>query len=59
MRFKVPSRFRSVEGKTNKQREIKLLQRKMERSRRANNKSNYHPDMTAKKGRKIVINNDY
>ena len=37
------------------QKEIRNLQRKMERSRRSNNPENYHPDMTAKKGRKTVI----
>lgn len=35
--------------------EIRLYQRKMERSRRANNQSNYHSDFTAKKGRKTVV----
>lgn len=34
--------------------EIRLLQRKMERSKRTNNPSNYHPDFAAKKGRKTV-----
>ena len=34
--------------------EIKLLQRKMERSRRASNQGNYHPDFATKKGRKTV-----
>ncbi|MDJ0746255.1 MAG: transposase [Xenococcaceae cyanobacterium MO_167.B27] len=37
------------------QKEIIRLQRKMERSRRSNNLDNYHPNMTAKKGRKTVI----
>ena len=37
------------------QKEIRRLQRKMERSRRSNNRANYHPDMTAKKGRKTVV----
>ena len=37
------------------QKEIKCLLRKMERSRRSHNPDNYHPDMTAKKGRKIII----
>ena len=36
------------------QQEIKRLQRKMERSRRASNEDNYHPDFKLKKGRKIV-----
>ncbi len=36
------------------QQEIKLLQRKMERSRRSNNLDNYHPDFETRKGRKIV-----
>ena len=35
--------------------EIRRYQRKMERSRRANNQNNYHSDFKAKKGRKIVI----
>ena len=34
--------------------EIKCYQRKMERSRRANNQDNYHPDFAAKKGRKTI-----
>ena len=34
--------------------EIEFLQRKMERSRRANNPNNYHPDFKAKRGRKLV-----
>ncbi len=37
------------------QKEIRRLQRKMERSRRSNNPTNYHPDVTAKKGRKTVV----
>ena len=37
------------------QKEITRLQRKMERSRRSNNPNNYYPNMTAKKGRKVVI----
>jgi hypothetical protein len=36
------------------EREIKALQRKMERSRRANNPDNYEPDFKGKKGRKTV-----
>ncbi len=36
------------------QREIQRLQRQMERSRRANNQKNYHPNFFAQKGRKIV-----
>ncbi|MGL4879852.1 MAG: RNA-guided endonuclease TnpB family protein, partial [Waterburya sp.] len=36
------------------QKEIKRLQRQMERSRRNNNPSNYYPDFKAKKGRKVV-----
>lgn len=36
------------------EREIKALQRKMERSRRANNPGNYEPDFSSKKGRKVV-----
>jgi putative transposase len=36
------------------QREIKRLQRQMERSRRNNNSDNYHPNFAAKKGRKII-----
>lgn len=35
--------------------EIKTLQRKMERSRRANNPDNYHPDTEGRRGRKSVI----
>ena len=34
--------------------EIRRYQRKMERSRRANNQDNYHPDFAAKKRRKII-----
>lgn len=34
--------------------EIRCYQRKMERSRRANNQDNYHPNFAAKKGRKTV-----
>ena len=37
------------------QQEICCLQRKLERSRRANNKENYYPDFEAKVGRKVVI----
>ena len=37
------------------QREIRRLQRKIERSRRVNNPDNYHPNFEAKKGRKTVI----
>ena len=37
------------------QKQIRCLQRKMERSRRSNNPDNYHPLFEAKKGRKIVI----
>ncbi|MEN9871139.1 MAG: hypothetical protein RLZZ171_2127 [Cyanobacteriota bacterium] len=36
------------------QREIKRLQRQMERSKRNNNQDNYHSDFAAKKGRKIT-----
>lgn len=36
------------------QREIAVLQRKMERSKRANNPENYHPDFEGRKGRKTV-----
>jgi putative transposase len=34
--------------------EIRRYQRQMERSRRANNQDNYHPDFAAKKGRKTI-----
>ncbi len=37
------------------QKEIRRLQRKMERSKRANNKANYHPNFEAKKGRRAVV----
>ena len=37
------------------QKEIRRLQRKLERSRRRNNPANYHPDLTAQKGRKTVV----
>jgi putative transposase len=43
-----------AENVPNKQREIKRLQRKLERSRRINNPDNYHPLFEAKKGRKII-----
>ncbi len=43
-----------AEGVPAMNREIKTLQRKMERSRRANNPDNYEPDFKGKKGRKIV-----
>lgn len=36
------------------QKEIRRLQRKMERSRRKNNESNYYPDFEATRGRKTV-----
>ncbi len=36
------------------QKQVRRLQRKMERSRRRNNKSNYYPDFEAKKGRKTI-----
>lgn len=36
----------------NTQKEIRVLQRKMDRQRRANNPDNYNPDGTIKKGRK-------
>ena len=36
----------------NKQKEIRRLQRKLERQRRANNPQNYNPDGTIKKGKK-------
>ncbi len=36
------------------QKEIRRLQRKMERSRRSNNPENYHPLFETKKGRKVV-----
>jgi hypothetical protein len=37
------------------EREIATLQRQMERSRRANNPNNYHPDFEGKFGRKTVV----
>ena len=39
----------------NKQREIRRLQRKLERSRRVNNPDNYYPNFEAKCGRRTVI----
>ena len=39
----------------NFQKEITRLQRKMQRSQRANNSDNYEPDFLAKKGRKTVV----
>ncbi len=39
----------------NYQKEIRRLQRKMERSRRANNLDNYHPTFESQKGRKIIL----
>lgn len=36
------------------QREIRQLQRKIERSKRANNPSNFYPDFKAKKGRETI-----
>ncbi|GET40235.1 transposase [Microseira wollei] len=36
------------------EKEIKTLQRQMDRSRRANNPDNYHPDFEGKKGRKTI-----
>ncbi|MGK7873228.1 MAG: RNA-guided endonuclease TnpB family protein [Xenococcaceae cyanobacterium] len=43
-----------AEGVTSYQKEIRALQRKIERSRRTNNSDNYYPDFEAKKGRKNV-----
>jgi hypothetical protein len=43
-----------AEGVPTYEREIKALQRQMERSKRANNPDNYHPDFEGKRGRKIV-----
>ena len=43
-----------AEGVPTFEREIKVLQRRMERSRRANNSDNYEPDSNGKKGRKVV-----
>lgn len=43
-----------AEGVPTFEREIKALQRKMERSRRANNLDNYELDFNSKKGRKVV-----
>ena len=43
-----------AENVSSYQKEIKLLQRKMECSRRNNNPDNYHPDMTSRKGRTMV-----
>jgi len=37
---------------SNKQKEIRLLQRKLDRQRRANNPQNYNPDGTIKQGKK-------
>ena len=43
-----------AQGVPTYEREISALQRKMQRSQRANNSDNYQPDFTAKKGRKTV-----
>ena len=43
-----------AEGVPTFEREIKALQRQMERSRRANNPDNYHPDSEGKRGRKTI-----
>nr|WP_226572777.1 transposase [Microseira wollei] len=43
-----------AEGVPRCENEIRALQRKMERSRRANNTDNYEPDFKGKKGRKVV-----
>jgi len=44
-----------AEGVPTFEREIKALQRQMEKSRRANNPDNYHPDFAGKRGRKTVV----
>lgn len=44
-----------AEGVPTFEREIQVLQRRMQRSQRASNPDNYQPDFTAKKGRKTVI----
>jgi len=44
-----------AEGVPTFEREIKVLQRQLERSRRANNPDNYHPDFEGKRGRKTII----
>ena len=43
-----------AEGVPTLEREIKALQRQMERSRRANNPGNYNPDFEGKRGRKTI-----
>lgn len=43
-----------ADGVTNFERKIKILQRKMERSRRVKNPDNYHLDESGKRGRKTV-----
>jgi len=43
-----------AEGVPTFEREIKALQRQMERSRRTNNSDNYHPDFLGKRGRKTI-----
>nr|MCU0538183.1 hypothetical protein [Hydrococcus sp. Prado102] len=43
-----------AQGVPTYEREIQSLQRKMQRSRRANNSDNYQPNFTAKNGRKTV-----
>jgi hypothetical protein len=44
-----------AEGVPTYEREIKALQRQMERSRRANNPDNYNSDFEGKRGRKTVV----
>lgn len=43
-----------AEGVPTFEREVKTLQRKMERSRRMNNPDNYHSDFKGKRGRKTI-----
>ncbi|ACK70394.1 transposase, IS605 family [Gloeothece citriformis PCC 7424] len=44
-----------AEGVPDLSREIRRLQRRMERSRRANNPDNYYPSFKARKGRKQIL----
>jgi putative transposase len=43
-----------AEGVPTFERQIRALQRQMERSRRANNPDNYHPDSEGRRGRKTI-----
>jgi hypothetical protein len=43
-----------AEGVPTMEREISVIQRKMQRSQRVNNPDNYHPDFEGKRGRKTI-----